>query len=100
MHKVDTDLLEKPAENRDAKLPETPLNDRFDAFPRRHIGPNRRSIAEMLETLGYDSIDALINDTVPANIRLKGRLDLPGAKGEREALEELRVISQRNKVMR
>jgi glycine dehydrogenase len=100
MHNGDAGLLEKPAQSEDARKPETPLNDRFDAFPRRHIGPNRHSIAEMLKTLGYESIDALIDDTVPKNIRLQGRLDLPAAKGEREALDELRAISQRNKVMR
>ena len=100
MHKVDTELLEKPASNRDAKQPETPLNDRFDSFPRRHIGPNSGSIEQMLETLGYADIDALIDDTVPKNIRLAKRLDLPTAKGEREAIEELRAISLKNKVAR
>ena len=100
MHKAAAGLLEKPAHNRDVNEPEMPLNDRFDAFPRRHIGPNRGSIAQMLEMLGYETVEALIDETVPKNIRLQKRLDLPEAKGEREALEELRAIAQKNKVMR
>ncbi len=84
MHKVNTDLL----------------NDRFDSFVRRHIGPNAAAIDDMLKTVGYDHLDALIDATVPKNIRLKGALKLPDAKGERDALDELRAISLRNKVAR
>jgi glycine dehydrogenase len=97
MHNAAAGLVEKPAKSETA---EQPLLDRFDAFARRHIGPDLREIGEMLETVGFDSVDALIDATVPADIRLKGRLDLPPAKGEREALEELRAISLRNKVAR
>jgi glycine dehydrogenase len=101
MHQADVNLLEEPAQSPNAaQQSETPLNDRFDAFPRRHIGPNRRSIAEMLKTVGYESIDALIDETVPSNIRLNRALNLPEAKGEREALEELRAISLHNRVAR
>src|SRR4051812_44812785 len=100
MHKADTDLLEKPAKNGASKEADQPLLDRFDAFARRHIGPNSGSIAEMLEVVGYDNVDALIDATVPRNIRLDRPLDLPAPKGEREALEELRAISNQNKVMR
>jgi glycine dehydrogenase len=100
MHKADTDLLEKSAQTGTSNPPGTPLNDRFDAFARRHIGPNARSIAEMLEALGFDDLEALIDSTVPKNIRLERPLNLPAAKGEREALEELRALSLQNKVMR
>ena len=71
MHKLDTDLLEKPAESRSANEPALPLNDRSDAFPCRHIGPNPEEVAEMLETVGYENIDALIDATVPKDIRLQ-----------------------------
>lgn len=54
----------------------------------------------MLEALGRDSLDALIDATVPKDIRLNGELDLPPAKSEREALEELRALSQQNKLLR
>ena len=76
------------------------LHDPFDSFVRRHLGPDAAAIDEMLETVGYESLDALIDATVPKNIRLSGALKLPAAKSEREALEELRAISLRNKVAR
>ncbi|HEX8076552.1 MAG TPA: glycine dehydrogenase (aminomethyl-transferring), partial [Chthoniobacterales bacterium] len=74
------------------------LLEKFDAFARRHIGPNPREIEEMLGTLGVESLDALIDSTVPKNIRLGRPLNLPEAKGEREALDELRAISKQNRV--
>ncbi len=74
------------------------LLDKFDAFARRHIGPNGREIDEMLTSLGFENLDALIEATVPKNIRLGRALDLPEAKGEREALDELRAISRNNRV--
>lgn len=100
MHKANTDLLEEPAQKSAKNGAETPLLEKFDAFARRHIGPNRATIEQMLETVGYETLDALIDATVPKNIRLEGRLDLPAPKGEREALEELRAISLKNKVAR
>ncbi|MBA3881424.1 MAG: aminomethyl-transferring glycine dehydrogenase [Chthoniobacterales bacterium] len=100
MHKANADLLEKPAKNRAENRHDSPLLDRFDAFARRHIGPNGHAIAQMLETVGHKSLDALIDATVPKNIRLNRELGLPSAKGEREALEELRTISLKNKVVR
>ena len=100
MHKADADLLEKPAPPRSENGAALPLNDRFDAFARRHIGPNARAIAEMLDTIGFRTIDALIDSTVPGDIRLQRSLNLPAPLGERDALAELRIISMQNKVMR
>ncbi|MGI8821678.1 MAG: aminomethyl-transferring glycine dehydrogenase [Chthoniobacterales bacterium] len=100
MQKVETDFREEKALDRGGNGSETPLNDRFDSFARRHIGPNARSIAEMLEATGFEQIDALIDETVPANIRSQKPLDLPAALGERDALDELRTISLGNKVLR
>src|SRR3981081_4011077 len=54
----------------------------------------------MLRELGFDNLDALIEATVPKNIRLDRQLDLPEAKSETEALAELRGISKKNKVAR
>ena len=54
----------------------------------------------MLETLGFENLDALIDATVPKNIRLDRSLNLPAAKSERAALDELRAIASQNKVMR
>eukprot|EP01035_Chromulina_nebulosa_P060659 gene60659-82979_t len=45
--------------------------DPYNFADRRHIGPSPDEMAAMLELLGYPSLDALIDDTVPASIRLK-----------------------------
>ncbi len=100
MHKVETDLLDEPARKGLPKQPEIPPNDRLDSFARRHIGPNACAVAEMLRAVGFESLNALIDATVPENIRVERPLHLPEPLGEREALDELRVISRKNKVMR
>jgi glycine dehydrogenase len=69
-------------------------------FARRHIGPNGEEIAAMLRIVGFDSTDALIDGTVPKNIRLDRPLNLPTAESEAQALAELRTISRKNKVAR
>ena len=71
-----------------------------DTFVRRHIGPDEGEIREMLETLGYASLDALIDDTVPASIRLERPLSLGPERSEYELLSELREMMQQNKVFR
>ncbi len=67
-----------------------------DAFIGRHIGPSDTDIAAMLRTLGADSLDTLIDQTVPPAIRLKAPLPLAGAKPEHEALAQLRAIADKN----
>ena len=67
-------------------------------FARRHIGPNNDETAEMLRAVGFENLDALIDATVPKNIRLDRELKLPEAKSENEALSELRAISKKNKI--
>src|SRR4030081_3036317 len=71
-----------------------------DSFARRHIGPNEEEVRDMLRELGFENLDALIDATVPKNIRLDRQLNLPEAKSENEALAELRSISKKNKVAR
>src|SRR5690606_916807 len=61
-----------------------------DAFPRPHIGPNEVQVADMLKMLGCASLDALIEQTVPAAIALKGPLELPEPESEHDALARLR----------
>src|ERR1700732_1155755 len=70
----------------------------IDSFAKRHIGPNAEETAEMLRAVGFQNLDALIDATVPKNIRLDRELNLPGAKSENEALAELRAISKKNKI--
>nr|WKN40371.1 aminomethyl-transferring glycine dehydrogenase [Tunicatimonas sp. TK19036] len=67
-------------------------------FERRHIGPGPSEITSMLKVIGADSLDALIDETVPAAIRLKKPLNLPQAQTETEFLNHLRQIAQQNKV--
>jgi glycine dehydrogenase len=72
----------------------------LDTFERRHTGSPAADVAEMLRTVGFESVDALADAAVPAKIRLKRPLRLPAALGEREALAELRSIAAKNKVYR
>ena len=71
-----------------------------DSFARRHIGPNEEEVRAMLRDVGFDSLGALIDATVPKDIRLKRDLNLPEPKSEGEALAELRTIAQKNKIAR
>jgi glycine dehydrogenase len=71
-----------------------------DSFARRHLGPNDAEIEAMLKTLGEVSLDALIEKTVPAGIRLSAPMNLPAAAGESAALAELHGIAAKNKVTR
>src|SRR5438067_2123555 len=71
-----------------------------DSFARRHIGPNEEEVRAMLRDIGFDSLGALIDATVPNDIRLERQLNLPEAKSEGEALAELRAIAQKNKIAR
>jgi len=80
-------------------LPCDPLAP-LDTFERRHTGSSDSEVAAMLQTAGYDSIDALADAAVPAQIRLKRPLRLPAAASESAALAELRGIAARNRVFR
>ncbi|HMG06762.1 MAG TPA: aminomethyl-transferring glycine dehydrogenase, partial [Chthoniobacterales bacterium] len=74
--------------------------DRVDSFARRHIGPNQQARTEMLAEIDFENLDALIDATVPGNIRLDRPLNLPGAASEWDALAELRQLAQKNVVAR
>uniref|UniRef100_A0A6G1SIW9 Glycine cleavage system P protein n=1 Tax=Aceria tosichella TaxID=561515 RepID=A0A6G1SIW9_9ACAR len=68
-----------------------------DKFADRHIGPREGDLVAMLNTLGYSTLDQLINDTIPDEIRLDRPLSLPEALSEHELLEELKVLAAHNK---
>ena len=70
-----------------------------DTFVRRHIGPSDDDITSMIETVGVSSLDELIDQTLPADIRLKRELDLGRERGEQGLLDELRGIAEKNEVM-
>lgn len=69
-----------------------------ERFERRHNGPDSLQIKEMLETIGVNSIDQLIDETIPANIRLKTDPNLPEAKSEHEFLKEFKQLASKNKI--
>jgi glycine dehydrogenase len=69
-----------------------------ERFADRHIGPDAREQAEMLQALGAPTLDALIAETVPEDIRFAGALDLPPPAGEAEVLAELRALAAKNQV--
>src|SRR5665647_1124326 len=69
------------------------------AFLDRHIGPRPDDVARMLERIGAPSLDALIDQAVPAAIRTGRPLDLPPARSEAEVLAALHAIADRNTVL-
>ncbi|OHV83932.1 aminomethyl-transferring glycine dehydrogenase [Ensifer sp. LCM 4579] len=68
----------------------------YDFANRRHIGPSPAEMEEMLKVVGYPSLDALIDDTVPASIRQETPLSWGAPMTEREALDKLRETANRN----
>lgn len=74
--------------------------DRFDSFARRHIGPGQQARSAMLTEIGLDNLDALIDATVPKNIRFDRLLNLPEPASEWDALAELRTLANKNVVVR
>ena len=69
-------------------------------FEDRHNGPDQHEIDEMLKEIGAPSLDALIDETVPAGIRMKEPLNLPTAKSEFQFMKDLRHIAAQNRLFR
>ncbi|MEU4570353.1 aminomethyl-transferring glycine dehydrogenase [Micromonospora sp. NPDC023956] len=69
-----------------------------EQFAARHIGPDADSERRMLKTVGYGSVEELMDAAIPEVIRWHGTLDLPPAASEREAIAELRALAARNTV--
>ncbi|MEO3819459.1 aminomethyl-transferring glycine dehydrogenase [Plantactinospora sp. B24E8] len=67
-------------------------------FADRHIGPDAAARGRMLETVGYDTVDDLMDAAIPEVIRWTGALDLPPAATEEEVIAELRAVAARNTV--
>jgi glycine dehydrogenase len=75
----------------------TPSNH-TDRFINRHISPMANDTESMLKTIGVSSLDQLIDETIPAHIRLKERMKLPEPMTEAELLNMLGKISAQNKL--
>ncbi|MDR1632744.1 MAG: aminomethyl-transferring glycine dehydrogenase [Dysgonamonadaceae bacterium] len=69
-----------------------------ESFVYRHIGLNEREIQEMLATTGVSSLEQLIDETLPANIRLKEEPELPEAMTEREYSEHIAELASKNEI--
>ncbi len=73
---------------------------RTDAFALRHIGPRENDVQQMLKTIGVESIDQLIYETLPDDIRLKAPLNLEPALTEYEFLNHIQKLGNKNKVFK
>jgi glycine dehydrogenase len=74
----------------------TPYNP--DVFADRHLGPRGREVSTMLDQLGIDTMDALVDRAVPKAIRTQSPLNLPAARTEPEVLAHLRELAGKNQV--
>jgi glycine dehydrogenase len=92
----------KPGAARDAAPRHLPADflSHPDQFPRRHIGPDAAQTRQMLDLLKRPSLDALIDEAVPKQIRLAQPLRLPAGRGEYEVSAELKTIASQNQVFR
>ncbi|GLB53296.1 glycine dehydrogenase (aminomethyl-transferring) [Neptunitalea chrysea] len=73
---------------------------RTDSFALRHIGPNESDLQKMLTTIGVDSLDQLIYETIPDDIKLTTPLALPEAMSEHAYLNHLHQLGQKNKIFK
>ena len=71
-----------------------------DKFVNRHNGPREAEVNQMLEKIGVNSVDELINQTVPEQIHLKKPLKVGAAMTEFQYTKHLRALSKKNKVFR
>src|SRR5688500_2080571 len=74
--------------------------DATDYFQPRHIGPSATDTADMLNVVGAASLDALIDEAIPASIRLREPLNLPPAESEHQYLQRLTGMARKNKTFR
>lgn len=73
---------------------------RTDAFALRHIGPRESDLQHMYKTIGVESMEQLIYETIPDDIRLKKDLDLDAPMTEYEYLTHIQELGKKNKVFK
>ncbi len=71
-----------------------------DAFALRHIGPRESDLQHLFKTIGVESLDQLIAETIPADIRLKKDLELDAPMTEYEYLNHIQELGSKNKVFK
>ncbi len=74
--------------------------DHPDNFINRHIGPSSEELTEMIKACGADSVEQLINETIPEQIKLNQELKIQSPVNEHIYIEDLRKIAQKNKVFK
>ncbi|MEZ5294536.1 MAG: aminomethyl-transferring glycine dehydrogenase [Vicinamibacterales bacterium] len=72
----------------------------MDTFVRRHVGPRPHDLPRMLEVIGASSLDALIDEAIPASIRRSGPVALPPGESEHEYLTRLQSVAARNRILK
>ena len=75
-----------------------PFEHQSQEFIARHLGPREKEVKSMVKTIGVSSLDELIDQTVPASIRMKGNLSIPDGMSEQEYLKHIREVSNKNKI--
>jgi glycine dehydrogenase len=73
---------------------------RTDAFALRHLGPRESDLNHMFKTVGVESFDQLIYETIPNDIRLKNELNLDAPMTEYEYLNHIQELGKKNKVFK
>jgi len=71
-----------------------------DSFIERHVGPRQKDLNEMFETIGVSSLEQLITETIPDDIRLDKDLDLPPPMSEFEFTNHINALGAKNKIFK
>ncbi|MFC7025204.1 aminomethyl-transferring glycine dehydrogenase [Promicromonospora thailandica] len=90
-----TAVVPTPSDSQEPAV-STPHNP--DVFADRHLGPRGREVRTMLDQLGIDTMDTLVDRAVPKAIRTQAPLNLPAARTEAEVLAHLRDLAAKNQV--
>lgn len=90
-----TAVVPTPSDSQEPAV-STPYNP--DVFADRHLGPRGREVSTMLDQLGIDTMDTLVDRAVPKAIRSQVPLNLPAARTEPEVLAHLRELAGKNQV--
>ncbi len=72
----------------------------FEQFSNRHIGPNDKEIEQILDEIGIQTLDRLIDETIPENIRTREKLNVSEPLTEYEFIQHIKEIASKNKVYR
>jgi len=72
----------------------------FDQFVNRHIGPSDKEVEQILQEIAINSLDQLVDETIPENIRVREKLNLSEPLTEYEFIQHIKELASKNKVYR